>query len=297
MARLDFSSFLRYIEFEKRYSKHTVIAYETDLIQFSDYLIQVYQIDQPQNIKSSFVRSWLVQLVQQGVEPRSINRKISTLKSYFKFLLKKSEISVSPMLKVISPKISKRLPVYLETINVNQFSRNDINADDFSSTRDNLIFIFFYATGMRRSELIELTDSSIDLKRKQIKVLGKGNKERFVPLEQKLVEVIVQYQNLRNRILPKSEHNYFFVTNSGKKLYAELVYKTIKRMIASISTIEKKSPHVLRHTFATHLLNSGAEINAIKEILGHSSLAATQVYTHNSIEKLKEVYKQSHPKA
>ena len=297
MPRLDFTKFSSFLEYEKRYSKHTLVAYESDLIQFTDYLFINYEIDDIAFIKPALIRSWLVQLVQEKIEPRTINRKISTLKSFFKFYLKEGSIATNPMLKIQSPKTSKRLPVFIDEKNTSAFLDLNQISEDFSQVRNNTIFMLFYATGMRRSELINLKDQDIDFRKKQLKVLGKGNKERVIPLEEEMVNAIQKYIEKRNKNNFERKEDYLFVTNTGKKMYPEMVYKLVKRIINQVSTIEKKSPHVLRHTFATHLLNSGAEINAIKEILGHSSLAATQVYTHNSIEKLKEVYQTAHPKA
>ena len=290
-------SFLQYLRFEKRYSPHTITSYDNDLTQFFTYLSTTYQITDVKAISHLQIRSWLVELMQQQITPRSINRKISTLKSYFKFCVKNKLIEKDPMRKVLSPKTSKRLPVYVEQKNIRQVLDEFEYTNDYKGARNHMIIELFYATGMRLSELINIKLTDIDFYSGQMKVLGKGNKERLLPFNEQLKGEMKKYLAARETAFPSPKENFFFLTDTGNKMYARGVYRIVNELLQGFTTVDKKSPHVLRHTFATHLLNNGAEINAIKELLGHASLAATQVYTHNSIEKLKEVYKQAHPKA
>jgi integrase/recombinase XerC len=288
-------SFLQYIRFEKRFSANTVLAYENDLKQFFEYQKKLYEVEDAATISPPMVRSWMVNLMEAGISTRSINRKITALKSFYKFMMKKGEVKTSPLLKVQAPKVSKRLPVYVEESKMKMLF-NDVNfGDGFEPVRDKLILELLYATGMRRAELVGLTDDRVDVFQCQIKVLGKRNKERIIPFTNNLKELIGKYLSLRNEFAPHAAS--FFVTSKGKSMYPELVYRIVTHRIGGVTTLEKKSPHILRHTFATHMLNHGADINSVKELLGHANLSATQVYTHNTIEKLKEVYKQAHPRA
>jgi len=241
------------------------------------------------------IRSWIVQLMESGISTRSINRKITTLKTYFKFQLRKDAIKVNPMLKVQSPKTSKRLPVFIDQNKMELLFEEQNFGKEFADLRDRLLLELLYSTGMRLSELVGLTDNSIDQFQSQLKVLGKRNKERIIPFTPKLKATIKEYLDERNKTFPSA--NSFFVTDSGKPIYPKFVYRVVTRRLAAVTTLDKKSPHVLRHTFATHMLNNGADINSVKELLGHANLSATQVYTHNTIEKLKKVYKQAHPRA
>lgn len=288
--------FIDFLTFEKRYSKHTVSAYSGDLIQFEKYLFEVLSFDSLKDIEFNHIRSYIVSLIENGQTSRSINRKISCLKSYFKFLQTNFQNSVNPMLKVVSPKTNKKLPVFIDENVITSLLDEKYFTVDFIGKRDRLILELFYATGIRLSELVNLKVSDVDLYNQQIKVLGKGNKQRIIPFSSHLTIVFEEYF----REAEKNNLNLFgeiFVTVSGNKIYHKLVYRIVVDYLTKVATLEKKSPHVLRHTFATHLLNNGADLNSIKEILGHTSLAATQVYTHNSIEKLKNIYKQAHPRA
>lgn len=291
------NSFLKYLQFEKRYSPNTVIAYENDLKQFSDYLETVYAVEDPIKTEFFHVRSWIVQLMSEDVSARSINRKLSTLKSYFKYLQKRELIAVNPMQKVIAPKAGKKIPVFLNTNQTEQLATQTEFEDSFQGARDQVILELLYATGMRRAEVINLKLSDIDFKANRLTVLGKGNKERIIPFGDSLKETIFSYIEHRKASFPNNAANKLLLTNNGKPVYPKLVYNTVKKYLSLVTTLEKRSPHVLRHTFATHLMDKGADLNAVKELLGHSSLAATQVYTHNSIEKLKRAYQQAHPKA
>lgn len=289
--------FIQYIQFEKRYSSHTVISYRNDLNQFFSYLEQEYQISDIKKVDHFQIRSWLVSLMEHDISARTVNRKITTLKSFFKYLIRESIITDNPMIKIISPRISKRIPAFVEKDKMDiLFDKIDFG-EDFEGVRDKLIVGIFYMTGMRLSELVNLTLFDVDLQKRLIKVLGKRNKERLIPFTVSMEKPIIDYLKLRSEVISDSENKFFFLTKKGEKIYQKLVYRIINHYLGIVTTLDKKSPHVLRHTFATHMLNNGADLNAIKELLGHSNLAATQIYTHNTIEKLKNVYKLSHPKA
>jgi integrase/recombinase XerC len=289
------ADFCNYISHQKRYSKHTVTAYKTDLEQFNQFLFSDFQIDSFKEADSSIIRSWIVHLIENSISPRSINRKISTLKSFYKYMLKNKEVDNNPLLKVVTPKTSKRLPVFIGEIEMSNLF-NEVKYDDnYEGSRDKLILEFLYTTGIRLIELVNLNINSIDFNNSAIKVIGKRNKERIVPFGNGLKNEIDAYLIKRQNI--ESKENHLFLTKTGKKIYPKLVYRIVNYYLSIITTVSKKSPHVLRHTFATHMLNNGADLNSIKEILGHANLSATQVYTHNTIEKLKNIHKQAHPKA
>ena len=290
--------FLNHLKYEKRYSPHTILAYTKDLEAFWHYIFQKYDSAPINEVSYQLVRSWLAELMEEGIiGPRSINRKISTLKSFFRYHIAIGTITQNPMAKVVTPKAGKRLPVFIKESDIETLSLSlTASTEDWKSLNASLLIHLFYATGMRLSELIELKEGNIDFGRKQIKVLGKGNKERSIPVTPETITQIKNYQELKYKEFG-SQVPQLLVTEKGKKLYPKYAYLLVKKHLSSIPTLDKKSPHVLRHTFATHLMNNGAEMNAVKELLGHASLAATQVYTHNTIEKLKEVYKNAHPKA
>jgi integrase/recombinase XerC len=291
----EFESFLNYLRFEKRYSQHTLISYQTDLEQFLFFIINGFDAPSLRHIEASMVRSWLAELKgTEGLTAKSINRKISTLKSFFKFLMKEGVIEMTPMSTVNAPKIRKRLPVYVEEKDMRTLFDHVEFPDGWRGQTEKLILQLFYNTGMRLSELIHLKESQLDTAYGHIKVLGKGNKERIIPVNKELLGALSNY--ISNKPDNTKAEN-IFVSEKGKPLYPKQVYNLVKKNLALITTVKKKSPHILRHSFATHLTNNGADLNAVKELLGHSSLAATQVYTHNSIEKLKEVFKKAHPKA
>lgn len=294
----EVQSFLDYLKFEKRYSAHTIRSYQDDLIQFIQYSKSSFNDGSIISSDHTMVRSWLAELKENGITAKSINRKISSLKSFYKFHLKTGKIEQSPMGKIISPKITKRLPVFInEEDTTNLISVSGVATENWKSLNTHLLVSLFYGTGMRLSELINLKENQVDFSRKQIKVLGKGNKERIIPITGELLEVIGDYIQYKKKEFEKKDST-LLVTEKGKKMYAKYAYLLINTVLVNnVKTLDKKSPHVLRHTFATHLMNNGASLNAVKELLGHSSLAATQVYTHNTIEKLKNVYKKAHPKA
>ena len=289
------SSFCDYISHQKRYSPHTVLAYKKDLEQFKQFLLSDFQIDSFKEANSTIIRSWIVQLIENSISTRSINRKISTLKSFYKYLLKNNEIDKNPLLKVITPKTSKRLPVFVGENEISTlFDEIDFKTD-YEGLRDQLILELFYATGIRLIELVNLKLNSINSSNSTIKVIGKRNKERIIPFGDQLKIRISNYLKEREKLETTEDH--LFLTKIGKKIYPKLVYRIVNYYLSVVTTASKKSPHVLRHTFATHMLNNGADLNAIKEILGHANLSATQVYTHNTIEKLKNIHQQAHPKA
>ncbi len=289
-------AFIDYIEFEKRYSSHTVIAYSNDLNQFLKFAKDQYDVVQPDEITPVYIRSWVVYLIEQGLSNQSVNRKISCLKAYFKYLKRTSTVKTNPMVKVVAPKSGKRLPIFVEEKNMEALFTPDMFANDFEGKRDALVMELFYNTGIRLSELINLKSHDVDLAQQQIKVLGKRNKERLIPITPRMRDLIRDYLNEKKTHFSDNPEGHLIVKSDGVKLYEKLVYRIVNRYLGLVTTLKKKSPHVLRHTFATHMLNKGADLGAIKEILGHSSLAATQLYTHNTIAQLKEVHKNAHPK-
>lgn len=287
--------FIKYLTYEKRYSPHTVSSYTNDLEQFHTYLEGVYGPLDWGEVTHRHVRSWLVHLSGEGIVPRSINRKISALQTFYKFLRKRGAVDKNPLQKVIGPKVGKRLPVFVqENVADKLFTEVKFN-DDLEGQRDRLIMSLLYATGMRRAELVALKVSDIDLIKLQLKVLGKGNKERLIPFGPEIKQAIQDYLPHRAEVV--QGHDHLLVTSSGRPFYPKGVHLTVNKYLGLVSSLEKRSPHVLRHTFATHLANQGAELNAIKDLLGHANLSATQVYTHNSIEQLKKVYEAAHPKS
>ena len=297
LFRPDIQSFLDYLKYEKRYSPHTIISYENDLHDFSGYIDRLYGEVVLKDISHGYVRGWLAELKQNGLAAKSLNRKISSLRSFFKYQLRTGRLDTSPMTKVIAPKNAKRLPVFIKEAETKELLQSLSNAsEDWKSLNAKMLIALFYTTGMRLSELINLKEKQLDLKRSQVKVLGKGNKERIIPIGNDMVKNIEDYRQQKKKQFENTE-DALLVTEKGKKLYPKYAYLLVKHYLGEAATLEKKSPHVLRHTFATHLMNAGADLNAVKELLGHSSLASTQVYTHNTIEKLKNVYKKAHPKA
>ena len=290
-------SFLKYIQFQKRYSPKTVISYQTDLTQFQQYLAATFQEDKIETAAYGLIRSWVVSLVESKLDASSINRKIACLRSFYKFLMQQEIVEKNPMAKIRVLKTKKKLPHFVKEADMDSLLDSPDFKEDHEGLREQLILEFFYGTGMRLSELINLRESQINSKNRTIKVLGKRNKERVIPFADNLVQLIEAYRKVRDRDVQVKDHGFLFVTETGDQLYPMLVYRSVKKRLKKFSAVEKRSPHVLRHSYATHLLDKGAEINAVKDLLGHSSLAATQVYTHNSMEKLKKVFDQAHPKA
>jgi len=288
--------FIEHLKFERRLSPHTQTAYRSDLFDWAQFLVQEMSVEQISQVNSSFIRSWLASLREAGVTPRSIIRKISTLKSFYKFLIRKGVLLTSPMTQITAPKMGRSLPVFIkeeEAVALGELV--SISSEDWKGMNTRLLITLFYFTGMRLSELINLKDQQVELNRGQLKVLGKGNKERILPLHAEVMQVIRDYILKRNQLFEQREP-YLLLTEKGKKMYPRYAWQLVNHILGAATTVQKKSPHVLRHSFATHLLNNGADLNAVKELLGHSSLAATQVYTHNTIEKLKEVHKKAHPR-
>jgi integrase/recombinase XerC len=290
-------SFIKYLQYEKRYSRHTLISYKNDLTQFFDFLQNPDFVQGEENITYSEIRAWIVSLIENGLDPKSANRKISTLRSYFRFLLKKGVIEVNPTLKVRVLKTKKQLPRFLKEGEIRQLFEEAEFKDDFEGWRDRLVMELLYGTGMRLNELITLKEQDINFLDQHIKVLGKRNKERLIPFTRLLHNVLENYQSKKKETFKGNADGYLIVTNKEEQCYPMMIYRIVRKFLDQFTTIDKRSPHVLRHTFATHLLNKGADLNAVKELLGHSSLSATQVYTHNSLEKLKKVFDQAHPKA
>ena len=286
------NKFISYLTSEKRFSQNTITSYSNDINQFYLFLLKEYEItNQITEVSFQIVRSWIANLLETGVAARSVNRKISTLKTFFKFLIREGIIIDSPMLKVIPPKSSKSLPLFIKESEI-QNLLNEVSFDKgFIGQRDKLIIDLFYVTGIRLSELIDIQIIDIEFYKKTIKVLGKRNKERIIPLSDIIIKTLKIFIN------EYKLKDFLFTDIKGNKVYPKLVYRVVKKYIGMISSINKRSPHVLRHTFATHMLNNGADINAIKDLLGHANLSATQVYTHNTVEKLKSIYKQAHPRA
>ncbi|HNM34163.1 MAG TPA: tyrosine-type recombinase/integrase [Chitinophagaceae bacterium] len=288
--------FLNYIKFEKRYSLHTVIAYQTDLEQFFVYINAQYDSPTVQSINSMMIRSWLACLKgDEKLSAKSLNRKISSLKTFFRHLLKNQIITQTPMSTVVAPKISKRLPVFVQENNLETLFNHVEFTNNWKGKTEQLVLQIFYHTGIRLSELIQLKTVNIDFYYQHIKVLGKGNKERIIPISKELLSDIKEYISLKPEAIKQVPQ--LLVTEKGTALQPRSVYAMVKKYLSMVTTVQKRSPHVLRHSFATHLMNSGADLNAVKELLGHSSLAATQVYTHNTIEQLKDIFKKAHPKA
>ena len=290
---MSFESFINYISFEKRMSKHTISAYETDLGQFQAYLKDSYEIDFLK-VDSAVIRSWMAYLLKEGVSERSVNRKITTIRSFYKYLLKNNKVSVNPVGLITTLKTPKRLPTYIRQDEIDRLLAGDFFESSFKGLRDKLIIFFLFSTGIRLGELINIQKN--DIIGDSVKVLGKRNKERVIPLTRSLNNLINEYLKYYTSEF-RDLNSYLLVTDKGVKLYEKFVFRKVKYYLGQVTTQTKLSPHVLRHTFATQMLRNGADLNAIKELLGHSDLSATQIYTHNSVEELKKVYKQAHPRS
>ncbi|MFK5982387.1 MAG: tyrosine-type recombinase/integrase [Flavobacteriaceae bacterium] len=293
---MPFTSFIDYLELERKYSSHTVTAYKKDLESFLEFASEEFSYSEIASVNYSIIRSWIVKLVDSGISNKSINRKISSLRTYYKFLLKIGEIEVSPLAKHKALKTSKKLQVPFSEKEIENVLEVLEEESTFEGFRNKLIVELFYSTGMRRGELVNLKLNDISTSNKTIKVLGKRNKERLIPLLPSVLITINNYLDYRSNLELIKGKDFLFLTNKGVKIYETLVYRVINSYFGLASEKVKKSPHILRHSFATHLLNEGADIKAVKELLGHSSLASTQIYANNSIAKLKEVYKNTHPR-
>lgn len=288
-------SFLKYLRYEKRFSPHTLIAYENDLKQFFSYLEISYQIKNIGDVNHPIIRSWMASMMQEGISARSVNRKITTLKTFYRHLMREGKVKVNPMQKIQAPKMAKRLPVFVDESKMDALLNKIPFENDFDGRRNLLILEMLYGTGIRRAELVNLKQADVNFSKSQIKILGKRNKERIVPINNELKQRIAEYQSEKEKLESKDEE-YLFVNKKGKKLTDVIVYNVVKKYLSEVTTLDKKSPHVLRHTFATHLLNNGADLNAVKELLGHANLSATQIYTHNTIQRLKNIHKSTHPR-
>ncbi|HEY4155278.1 MAG TPA: tyrosine-type recombinase/integrase [Puia sp.] len=288
-------SFIDFLKFEKRYSQHTVKAYSDDLDQFFCFLDSLFGKQDLRQVSTPIIRSWLAGLKEKKISSRSIKRKISSLKSFFKYLVRTGALEKTPMSGIISPKSGKRLPVYVAEKDMELLTRHLEFPDNWQGKTDRLLIGIFYQTGMRLSELVNLSTDQVDLEAAMVRVLGKGNKERMIPLSAELGKEIRLYIREKNESGRNIEKN-LLVGPQGKKLYTKYAYLAVRKYLSQVTTLSKKSPHVLRHSFATHLMNHGADLNSVKELLGHASLAATQLYTHNSIEKLREVHRKTHPR-
>ncbi|MDN5201547.1 tyrosine-type recombinase/integrase [Fulvivirgaceae bacterium BMA10] len=290
-------SFLKYLEFERRYSGHTLQSYKTDILQFEKFLEATLPEFNLLTTDYRAIRAWILDLMDQGMDPRSVNRKIASLRSFYKFLLKRSSIKLDPTRQIKVLKTKKQLPSFIKETEITHLLDHFHFPDDFPGYRDQLMLELLYGTGIRLSELISLEETSVNFFNNTIKVLGKRNKERVLPISKNLTQTIENYVNKKNIEFDYNSIKYLLVTDNGKQCYPMMIYRTVKKYLDAFTTLDKRSPHVLRHTFATHLLNKGADLNAVKDLLGHTSLAATQVYTHNSLDKLKSVFDQAHPKA
>ena len=289
-------SFLDYLRYERNYSNYTIEAYSKDLRQFEEYVkLNKESVFVPGDVDADLVRSWIVSLMDEKISPVSVNRKLSSLKSFFKFLMKQGSISVNPLRLITGPKTKKPLPYFIKDKEMELLLDGDGFGEDFEGVRNRLVLEMLYDTGIRRSELIGMRDSDVDSETMQIRVTGKRNKQRLIPFAEGLKNLIQAYTEVRNREVG-SESGWFFVRKNGEQLSVSIVYTIVKDKLSEIPTLAKRSPHVLRHSFATSMLNNGAELNAVKEILGHSSLASTSVYTHTTFEELKKVY-HAHPRA
>lgn len=290
--------FFQYLHSERRFSPHTVKSYVDDIKQFVSFTGNELKDFDPSNVDHKLIRGWVVSLLESKFTARSVSRKISALKHFYRFLMREGLVKTNPAQKIVAPRVQKKLPVFMEEKAMVELLDTLLPTDDsFSALRQETIVEMLYSTGMRRGELVSLTLSQIDFGQQQIRVIGKGDRERIIPATPELLVTLKRYIKARQDIVSNSEHNFLFTTNSGKPIYPKLVYKEVHDALSFISSMTKLSPHVLRHSFATHLLNRGADLSGIKELLGHANLGATQVYTHTSFEKLKSIYNQAHPRA
>lgn len=289
-------AFFHFLQYEKRFSPHTLTAYRSDLEQFWSFLDQEFSLDQPEAVNHHHVRVWVVTLLSNDTAVSSVRRKLSVLKTWFRFLLQQKVIAVNPMQKVMIPKAGKRLPVYVPEKSMHHLLDVLTWPEGFAGTRDRLVIELLYYTGMRRAELLGLRQSDLYLTDLTVRVMGKGQKERLLPLSPRMIPLLEDYTTQRQHLAGAAAHDFFIVTDKGRPAYPKYIYGVVRKYLSLVTTVERKSPHVLRHSFATHLSDRGADLHAIKELLGHANLAATQIYTHNSMEKLRRVYEQAHPR-
>lgn len=294
---MSVTPFLNFLEKEKRLSPHTLTAYTADLRQFTDFMEEKYNVDDISEATGKQIRSWIVAMLENNITPRTTHRKLATLKAFFRYLRERQGLKKDPMLKVVAPKVGKRLPNYVQEPQMELLFEEVTFPETYSGKRDYLILELFYMTGMRRAELIQLRAQDIDRSNGVLRITGKRGKQRIAPLVGDMAEKLQAFLTLKRETFPDVSHPELFYTDKGKPMYPKLVYNIVNRYLSKVTTVDQRSPHTIRHSFATHLTNNGAELNDVKELLGHSSLAATQIYTHNSIEQLKRAYKQAHPKA
>ncbi|MCE1198686.1 MAG: tyrosine-type recombinase/integrase [Marinilabiliales bacterium] len=292
----NLENFLSFLKYEKRYSEHTVTAYEKDLDQFIRFGSEMVGDFCLETTDHHLIRQWVISLLDDGISVISVKRKLSSLRSIFKFLLREGHIARNPVELVMIPKSGKKLPGFVEEKEMNQLLETPFFSPDFAGLRDKAVVSVFYGTGMRLSELKSIRLKDVDYAERLVRVLGKRNKERLIPFPAEIGRDLQQYLTARSEMFPESP-DFLFLTDKGEPIYEKMIYRIVRKYLEMVTTLEKKSPHVLRHTYATHLLNRGADLNAIKELLGHSTLAATQIYTHTSFEKLKKIYNQAHPRA
>ncbi|MBX9785488.1 MAG: tyrosine-type recombinase/integrase [Chitinophagaceae bacterium] len=296
-TNIQYSPFLEYLKFEKRYSPHTIRAYQDDLELFFQYVNNTFDNPALKEVTASFIRSWLAFQKEKGDTAKTISRRISTLKSFFKYQLRMQVLDASPMTTILSPKLNKRLPSFVEEKNLATLFEYVEFPDNWEGMMNRFVLLLFYSTGMRLSELVNMKENQVDLSKNNLKILGKGNKERLIPINDELRQAVEEYLHAKSQKFGRAAMANLLLNEKGKPLHPRYVQTKVKFYLSLITTAQKKSPHVLRHSFATHLMNNGADLNAVKELLGHSSLAATQIYTHNTIEKLKGIHKKAHPKA
>lgn len=294
MATVD--KYIEYLRYEKNYSSHTEISYYTDLIQFKNFVERHYPEVEVESVDGDIVRAWIISLMESKTSARSVNRKLSSLKSFYRYLQKMGQISISPLKKISGPKAKKPIPSFVNYLDMKKVLNLEVQDNDYESFRDKVILELFYVTGMRRAELIGLTDKDVDLYLGNIRVTGKRNKQRIIPISKNTIALIDSYIEIRNKNF-ENQTTSFFVKKDGETIYPMLIHRIVSSHLKWIPTLAKASPHVLRHSFATGMLNNGADINAVKELLGHSSLASTEIYTHTSFDELKKIYNKAHPRA
>ncbi len=288
-------SFINYLKYEKRYSSHTTLAYEKDLDQFVLFCTETVGDFNIKEADSKLLRSWVLSLMERGYRPQSIKRKVSSVKAFFRFLMKNEVLETNPLTDIPLPKVRKKLPYFVNEENLHHLLDDGFFSDDFTGIRDKLIITLLYGTGIRRAELLQLKDIDFDRQNRLVRVMGKRRKERVIPYPDSINPLLEQYLEIRNREITHSG-DLLLVTEKGEPVYEKLIYRTVQKYLEQVTSLEKKSPHVLRHSYATHLLNRGADLNAVKELLGHANLSATQIYTHVTFEKMQKVYKQAHPR-
>ncbi len=289
--------FINYIKVEKRYSRYTVRAYSDDISQFAAFCQDQSSSADIQFVTQSDIREWILHLLNSGISARSLRRKIASLNAYYKFCLRNQFITVNPVEGIILPRIDKKLPEFIKETTIDTIFGEEQFEKSFSGIRDRFVLELFYATGMRLSELINLTEDSYDAQKGELKILGKRNKERIVPLTKHVISLMDDYKKIRSEQMGQLSHNFLIINDNGTPAYSRMIQRLVRKHLIKGTTLDKKSPHLLRHTFATHMLNNGADLNAVKELLGHANLAATEIYTHTTYEKLRSIYKQAHPRA